>query len=337
MKTSLEAGESAMKKSKKYSIGVDVGGTKILTSIYDLDAKCIRSRKKEKTPKGADYEEILQIIRNSSDEMRNDLSISEEQIVSMGIAIPGTVNNETGVVGIAPNLNWQEVPLKGKAEEIFPWKITVDNDVNMGLMGELTHSSLQQKSNRLVYGIFCGTGIGGALAIDGKIWNGPGFGAGEIGHIRISGSDDKCGCGQKGCLETKIGKDGIVKFLKENKADSKDSYFYDFFKSKKNRIKSSMIEKALEAGDDPAEKLYKHYVKYLSIGIVTIINTVNPELIILGGGMVEAFGDRFHKDITERVGRTNIMKDKCGTEILLSHFGDDAGIIGAATIAGALS
>lgn len=321
------------KNNKTYSIGVDVGGTKILTSLYDLNRHSIIGRKKEKTPKGGKPEEILRIIEESSNSLLCDSGIDKNKIHSMGIAIPGTVNPTKGLIGIAPNLGWKDISLAREAEKIFPWKVYIDNDVNMGLLGELQHPNFLKKDNQnLVYGIFCGTGIGGALAINGKIWHGAGFGAGEIGHIRISGSDEKCGCGQKGCLETKIGKDGIIRFLRENGKISKKSIFYETINDKKSRIKSSIVKKAFDSDEVSAKKLYKHYIKYLSIGIVNIINTINPNTIIIGGGMVESFGELFIEDIRKKVNETNIMKDRSNTEIILSQYKDDAGIIGAANV-----
>ncbi|GEM_PF-2682151 len=309
---------------------MDIGGTKILTAVYDPGKKSILAEKKIKTPKNGTPRETLQQIRSVADELLREIRIPEQKIRKMGFAIPGTVNPEEGVIGVAPNLGWKQVPFASITRDIFPWKTHIGNDVNMALWGELHHPAMDITAHPMVYGIFCGTGIGGALAINGHIWSGPGFGAGEIGHIRVVENGEKCGCGNRGCLETMIGKEGVRRFLLANGGESRKSPFYEVLREKDSRIKASAIKKALARKDPSAVKLRKHCLKYLSTGIISLIHIMNPNLILLGGGMMDAFDGTFLDHLREIVKRENIMGDHAKTELVLSRYGDHAGVMGAA-------
>lgn len=298
-------------------IGLDIGGTKILGTLFDNQKKIVFKEKQDShAKKGFDtfmkqvYLVIDIILENSS-----------EPVKGIGIGFPGIVKGE-GYVVFAPNLPVKDFDLAGHLSEKYNMLVRVGNDVNLGTYGEYCELGIDEKN---VVGLFPGTGFGGGIIIDSKPYVGNGF-AGEIGHIVVHKDGVKCSCGNKGCLESYASKKGILAYLRTEIKKGRKCSLKNHIK--KGVLKSSKLKKAYEDGDELVLESISRFQEYFGIGIANVLNTFNPDVIIIGGGIVDAFGDELLKK-TKKVAKEYCLPGvfEC-TKIKQSKLGDDAVIYG---------
>lgn len=320
------------KKSGKDSpggpiIGIDLGGTKILASVIDETGKVISPFKKRTKPEKP-YPEVIQRIATCARGAAEEAGIPFSSISGVGIGAPGTLNPLTGVIHQAPNLNWKEVHLKSLLEEDLKVPVFLNNDANLGTLGEQRLGAGVGMKN--IFGIFVGTGIGGGLIIDGKLYEGSSFMAGEIGHIPMVMDGPMCGCGKRGCLEAVAGRLAIVRTIFEAvKKGEKTSLTMekngDFMSIKSNAIAQAWINK-----DPLTVRTLKNAAFHIGRAVAIVISILNPDAVILGGGLIEALDNAFFQQViksTEMHTLPTMLKE---TKIVRALLGDDAGIIGAA-------
>lgn len=316
---------------KKSILGLDLGGSNLFSVAFDQKDHSIILENKVDTNAKKGFEYVIQLISTQIENLINQLSEKEYEVSSIGLAIPGIVNFKTGLVIKAPNLQWENINLLAnlKIPEEYKKKLILVNDVNAGLYGEL--SNFKQKPE-IAISYFCGTGVGGAIAFNGKIFSGINGYAGEVGHLTIKINGKKCLCGRKGCLEAYIGKWALNKKINKaiknrTKTLLRKMIDYDL---RKTPIKSSTLLKAYTKGDSFTRKLLeKYYSYYLAVGISQSVNLLNPEIVILGGGIMEALGKYLLPYISEYLEKFSIQAPK----LVLSKLGDYAGTLGAALYA----
>lgn len=314
-----------------YVAGIDLGGTKVLAAIFSPDGSIV-SRAKVVTGRtgGIDVvERMAAAVREAAKVARLDLS----QVTAVGTGVPAPVNPVTGVVHMTPNIaGWEDMPLKqelgGRLDGI---PVAIDNDVRVAVIAE--HGAGAGVGARNMVGIWPGTGVGGGLILDGRIYTGSASYAGEIGHITIKEGGDPCGCGGRGHLEAYCSRTAIVKQLEKLVRAGKKTRLTRIVGRDVLRAKSSDLAEAAALGDSVVISVLDRTARYLAIGIASIANLLNPEIIVLGGGVIEALGDDFVEQVTARV-RTEPFRATTGPlKIVASALGDDAGITGAAIIA----
>jgi len=312
-------------------VGVDMGGTKILSAVIDADGNILGTAK---VPTKAD-EGTAVVIDRIADAIQKAIGksgVNKASIEAIGIGAPGPLDPETGVVIFAPNLGWRDVPLKAELEARVGIPTFVDNDVNVGTLGE--HAFGAGKGVQNIVGIFVGTGIGGGIILHGELFHGASKTAGEIGHIIVKADGPRCGCGVRGCLEALASRTAMTKqFQKAIEKKGKKSVISKLTNGDLNAIRSGVLAKAIRANDKLTLKVFREATKYLGVGIGSIVNFLNPEMIILGGGVVEALDDTFLDNIRAAAEKYALPNTLDGVQIVRAELGDNSGILGAAALA----
>ena len=312
-------------------VGVDMGGTKILSAVIDAEGNILGTAKlSTKADEGTPA--VIDRIAESIEKAIDKSSVDNASIQAIGIGAPGPLDPETGVVIFAPNLGWRDVPLKTELEARTGFPTFVDNDVNIGTLGEHAFGAAQGVEN--VVGIFVGTGIGGGIILNGELFHGASKTAGEVGHIIVKADGPRCGCGTRGCLEAIASRTAMAKqFRKAIKKKGKKSVLTKLTDGDLSVIRSGVLVKAIRAKDKLTLKVFKKTTKYLGIGIGSIVNFLNPDMIVLGGGVVEALDDTFIDNIRTYAEKYALPNTLNGVQIVRAKLGDNSGILGAAALA----
>ena len=311
-------------------IGVDFGGTKILAGVFDAKFECIgRARVSTKADRGTDevIGRIARCVREAVDECDLDL----KEIKTIGIGAPGAVDSESGKVIFAPNLGWNDVPLKKELEKLLERPVFLENDCNVCTLG-VYEVELKAKP-RDVVGIFLGTGIGGGLILEGKLYSGFNRTAGEIGHMVLEVSGPKCGCGNKGCFEALASRTAIFRKIKEAVKEGQKTLLTEMLGPELEDLRSGDLRKAIKRGDKFVEHIVEEAAEYTGIAVSNLINILNPEVVVIGGGLMEQLEDEMLAIIVETAMDYAMPGTTKGIEIIATRLGDDAGITGAAVLA----
>ncbi len=317
--------------NKEHLLGVDLGGTKILTGVFDakLDLKGT-AKVSTKAGRGVDavIGRVARCVREAVDEC--DLSLS--QVRGIGIGAPGAVDAETGRVIFAPNLpDWKDIPLKKALEKELEVPVFLGNDCNVCALG-VFEKEYKSKPRHMI-GIFIGTGIGGGLILNGELFCGHNLTAGEIGHMVIEINGPKCGCGNRGCFEALASRTAIFRKIQSAVKDGQKTVLTDMLGEDLQDMRSNDLRKAIRRGDKFVEKVVGESAEYAGIGVANLINILNPELVVVGGGVIEALGDEMMPTIVKTAKEHVMPGTFSGIEIKASKLGDEAGITGGAVLA----
>ncbi len=310
----------------KAYIGLDIGGTKILGVLYNEAHEPIaRVKKKTKAASGKEavLDQVHKVVGGLLEKAR-DQHI-EVDLQGIGAGCPGFIVEESTIV-FTPNIPLKDFNLAEVMESTYGVPFVLGNDVNVAMYGEWKASDMQAAKN--VLGLFVGTGVGGAIIIDSHLYTGQG-GAAEIGHMVVNPEGAICGCGSQGCLEAYASKTGIQKAIQAQIRKGRKSLLKDLMEADGPVVKSSSLAKAYEAGDSLAVEVLDRAAYYLGIAVANLVNLFHPDLIILGGGMVESLGDALLPKITEEASRHTLTGLVEGVRFRLSHLSDDAGVYGA--------
>ncbi len=313
-----------------YVIGVDLGGTKILAGVFDSSLQLIASSKLSTKPqRGVDavIERVARCCQDAVDEA--DLTI--KQVGGIGIGAPGAVNFDEGTVIFAPNMDgWKDIPLKKDLEKKTGLPVFVENDANIAALG-VYGAELKPKPSSMI-GIWVGTGIGGGIIINGELHSGYGHTAGEIGHMVLEVNGPKCGCGNKGCFEALASRTAIFQRIKAGIKEGEKTILTEMLGDGLDDMRSGDLRKALRKGDKFVDKVIEEAAEYIGIAVSNLANILNPEVVVLGGGVIEALEDEMMSVIVETAkdyAMPGAMKD---VEIFASKLGDHAGITGGAVL-----
>ena len=313
-----------------YFVGVDLGGTKILAGVFDDKLTCLgRTKMSTKSERGA--EEVLDRIARCARDVVDECDLDFKQVRAVGIGAPGAVDPETGRVIFAPNLQWQDVPLKKVIEKQLGVPVAVENDCNSATLG-VFEKELQSKPRYMV-GIFIGTGIGGGFILDGKLYPGIGGTAAEIGHMVIQVGGPKCNCGNRGCFEALASRTAIFRTIHAAIKDGPKTILTELLGPDLNDLRSGDLRKAIRKGDKLVEKIVEDAAEYTGIAVANLINILNPQTVVLGSGVIDALGDEMMAIIIETAEDYILSGTNKGVEIVACKAGDDAGIIGGAVLA----
>ena len=309
---------------KKYDICLDVGGTKVLGAIFNENREIIYRLKKRSKAGGDQTADIEQVIISVVEEMIRESGIDKKEIRAIASCAPGVIDQDTGIVIRTPNLPMRNYDMKGAMEKQFGIPFFVGNDVNLGVLGEYRYGAGQGYRN--IVGFFVGTGLGGGLILNGELYTGNQFKAAEYGHLILNPEGPLCNCGQRGCLETFSSKQGMSAYIRQQVSRGRESMMAEavadgVFRSKK-------LKKALAAGDKVAMEAVDRACHYLAIATGNMINTLSPDLILYGGGVMEAVGDLFLKKILDEVGKYCWPEILESTDIKIAALGDDSILYG---------
>ncbi len=316
-------------KSDLY-MGVDLGGTKILAGVFTPQLKLIQTAKlSTKSSRGFDavVERIARCVRDAVDEADMNL----KQVRAIGIGAPGAVEPETGEVIFAPNLQWKKASLKKELELQLGIPVFVENDCNACTLG-VQEVELKGRP-RTVVGLFLGTGIGGGLIIDGRLYRGFNGTAGEIGHMVLQVGGPKCGCGNNGCFEALASRTALFREIQQRVKAGEKTILTETLGDQLDDLKSGDLRKAVRKGDKLVEKVIESAAEYTGIAVANLINLFNPEVVVLGGGIIDALEDEMMSIIVETALDYAMAGTAHGIEIMASKLGDNAGITGGAVLA----
>jgi glucokinase len=316
--------------SAEYVIGVDMGGTKIYAGVFSAGMECVgTARLSTKADRGAEavIERIARCVRDAVDEC--DLKM--EQVRGIGVGAPGAVDPEAGRVIFAPNLEWKDVLLKKALEKELDLPVFVENDCNICALG-VYELELKNKPQHVV-GIFVGTGIGGGLIINGEMYAGFNKTAGEVGHMVIQAGGPKCSCGNNGCFEALASRTAIFRQIKEAVGEGQKTVLTEMLGPKLEDLRSGDLRKAIRRGDKLVSRIVEQAAEYTGVAVANLINLLSPEVVVLGGGVIEALEDEMMSIITQTANKRALAGTARGIEIVASKLGDEAGISGGAVLA----
>lgn len=324
-----EAVSSAKSQNKPGDVwvGFDLGGTKMYAVVFDSELKPIgRARKKTKGFEGV--EQGLKKIHATIHEALEQAQADPSQIQGIGIGCPGPLNFEKGVMLEAPNLGWKNVPIRKSLESAFGCPVVVLNDVDAGVYGEWCFGA--GKGARCVVGIFPGTGVGGGCVYHGQILQGANHSCMEVGHIPLISDSLPDGCGNMGTLEAVASRLAIAAGAAQAAYRGQAPWLQKKTGANLAEIRSGVLREAVENGDDAIKQLILTAAQHLGLGIVTIVHLLSPEIVVIGGGLAEAFPKLLVKT-AEEYAKNRVMPSFNGTfKVSLAKLGDDCGVIGCA-------
>ncbi len=317
-----------------YYIGVDLGGTNIAVGVVNSDFKIV---KKGSVPTNASRpaDAIIKDMANLCLKLIADCGLTVADIEYAGISTPGTANSATGVVEYANNLPFLAYPIAAKLSEMTGIeKVYIENDANAAAKAEAMAGVAKGAQYSVM--ITLGTGLGGGIVIDGKVYSGFNFAGAELGHIVIEKDGRQCTCGRKGCWETYSSATGLVRTTREKiekcRATGRATQMEKLIGGDLSKCSARTAFTAMKAGDAAAAEVVDEYISYLAVGIANIINVFQPNVLSIGGGVCNE-GDYLLKPLLEKVWKETYTREgtpRC--EIKIAKLGNDAGIIGAATL-----
>lgn len=313
-------------------MGVDLGGTKVLSGVFSPQLKRV-STSKLSTKAERGYDAVVERIARSVRDAVDEADMGLKQVRAVGIGAPGAVNPESGEVIFAPNLRWKEAPLKKDLEKMLDVPVFVENDCNVCTLG--AHAVEFGGRPRHMVGVFLGTGIGGGLILNGELFGGFNRTAGEVGHMVIEVGGPKCGCGNRGCFEALASRTAIFRRIAEAVKDGGKTLLTEMLGPGEELadLKSGDLRKAIRRGDKLVEKVVEDAAEYTGIAVANLVNVFNPEVVVLGGGVLDALEDEMMAIIVATARDYAMPGTDKGIEIVASKLGDEAGITGAAVLA----
>jgi glucokinase len=310
--------------------GIDLGGTKIQTVVVDAKNEVLGESRRP-TPETGGPEDVAREMTAALREAAEQANLGTTDLAGVGIGSPGDADEKTGVVSGARNLpGWEGAFALGEhLSDALGVPVRIGNDVDVAVRGEFELGA--GKRYDTILGIWWGTGVGGGLILDGKPWIGRGA-AGEVGHIVVKRGGARCTCGRKGCMEAYAGRLAMeIKAHKEVERGDKTDLFRIMEERGRDRLTSGVWERALNHGDDLATRLIDRAVKALGAGIASAVNLLDPEAVIIGGGLGVRFGEKYVSRIATRM-HPHLFVDDRPPHMHVATLGDLGGAIGAALL-----
>ncbi|HEY1284496.1 MAG TPA: ROK family protein [Solirubrobacterales bacterium] len=310
--------------------GIDLGGTKIQTVVVDADNEVL-GQARHPTPTSGGPEDVAKEMIAAMREAAEQAGVETKDLGGIGVGSPGDADETTGVVSDARNLpDWMDpFPLGERLSGDLGAQVRVGNDVQVAVQGEFELGAAKEFDT--ILGVWWGTGVGGGLILDGKPWLGRGAAA-EIGHVVVKMGGARCTCGRKGCMEAYAGRKAMeLKARKEVKKGAKTDLFKIMEEHDRDRLTSGIWERALKQGDDLATRLIDRAVKALGAGVASCVNVIDPEAVIIGGGLGSRFGEKYVRRIAARM-HPHLFSDENPPAVRLAGLGDLGGAIGAALL-----
>lgn len=312
---------------KKFRIGVDVGGTNIKIALVGISGDISYSNS---IPTRAEmgYEYTISAMKQAIHDLMNATNTTKEDIEGIGFGFPGQIDYKNGIVRNAPNIpGWVEVPIAETMEKEFGIPTRVDNDVRCAALGELNFGAGKGCENLIC--ITVGTGIGSGLIVNGKLVRGASNAAGEIGHIKLElEGGPLCGCGDYGCLEAFASGPAIVAMAEEYIKGGKSTKYREL---SNGEITPYIVSEAAKQGDAVAKRIFTIMGEYIGTGLASVVNLLNPEKIIIGGGVADA-GEILLNPIKETIVKRAMSISGSTVQVVPAQLGNTAGVIGASLL-----
>lgn len=312
-----------------FTIGIDLGGTNTKLALVN-DKGRIVTRRLILTTEYPARETFIEAISDCIKEILATRKLKLKAIRGIGIGTPGLVDSRRGIVYSLTNIpGWDKVPLKRMLEKKTRLPVFVDNDVNLMALGEFKFGAGRGAKNLVC--LTLGTGVGGGIIIDGRLYRGVTLSAGEIGHICVNENGPQCNCGGRGCLERYVGNKYIVALAARKIRQGKKTIITKLVNNDLSKVTPFILSKAARRGDELAVSIWQETGKHLGVALAGVVNLLNPEVIVIGGGVANAgkvLFDALRKTVRERAMEIPAKAVK----IVRAKLGEDAGIMGAVTL-----
>jgi glucokinase len=316
---------------RRYIVGVDLGGTSINVGVVPFDGGTVLGMRSlptepQRGPKAV-VDRMVGMIQDAVRDSRHEANLPEEAFIGIGLGSPGPLDRRTGTVLDTPNLGWRNFPLRDLIANAAGLDTVLDNDANAATLGEWWMGAAREADP--VVGVTLGTGIGGGIVLGGRVFHGTSDVAGEIGHMTIDSTGRKCNCGNYGCLEAYASGPAIAARAVEGLETGSSSLLPDMVGGELDRITAETVYEAIVAGDVYAADVMRETAKFLGTGLANLINVLNPEMIVISGGVTRA-GDHLFQPLRAEVRRRAFSHAAESCRIVSTELGGMAGVIGAA-------
>ncbi|MFA6735467.1 ROK family glucokinase [Candidatus Nomurabacteria bacterium] len=317
--------------NNKYTIGIDLGGTNIAAGVVDGTGRIVSKYNVPTNPR-RHYTEIIADMAFAAEKACEISGISPSDTEGIGIGSPGTVDSANGIVIYTNNINFDNTPMRDEMQKHIDLPVFISNDANCAALGETADTGAAKGLKNVIL-ITLGTGLGGGIIIDGKIYEGEHGAGAELGHTVISVDGPQCTCGRRGCWECYSSATGLIRMTSEALARSKSTLMWDMIGHDITRISGRTAFEASRKNDPLALKVVYDYIRYLSEGIVNMMNIFRPEVFLIGGGICNE-GDYLFIPLREFVAQSLYGGNRVPTPpIMKAKLGNEAGIIGASMLA----
>lgn len=312
-----------------YHLGIDLGGTNIAVGVVDENFKIVgRGKMKTNAPRPA--EEICDDMATAVKMAVEDAGLTMDDIDTIGIGAPGSINPHTGMIAVSNNLQFEKVPMGPMLKERLGRDVFIENDASAAAYGEFLAGA--GRGTQDMVAITLGTGVGGGVIIGGKLFSGSNLAGGELGHTVIVQGGEQCTCGRKGCWEAYASATGLIKLTKASMEANPNSKMWELCDGDINNASGRTAYDGMRADDEAAKEVVKKYEEYVACGITNMVNIFQPEVLCIGGGISKE-GDTLLAPIVKVVDAERFTKNvEKQTVVKIAELGNDAGIIGAAYI-----
>lgn len=306
-------------------VGIDLGGTNIAVGLVNEEGQIVL---KKSAPTGAErpWQEVVNDMAKLVLDLVKEAGLEVSDIEQIGIGSPGTPQKDTGMILFSNNLFWHNVPLRDAMEKLIPVPVKIDNDANVAALGETLFGAAKGAKDAIL--VTLGTGVGGGIILDGKVYDGINNAGAEVGHMVIMSGGEPCNCGRLGCWEVYASATALIRMGNAAAAAHPESILAQKRK-KRGGLNGLAVFKAADENDPVAIEVIDRYIFYVSEGIINLVNIFQPEVVMLGGG-ISAQGERLLRPIRQHLMRYVYCKEVNGPKLACAALGNDAGIIGAA-------
>ena len=317
-------------KRQRYIVGVDLGGTNIVAGAMPEDGSREIAIRTEPTRADQGAESVVDRIARMIDtviaETIAETGAKRDDFAGVGIGSPGPLDRERGIVIVTPNLGWRNFPLRDEVSNRVGLRASLDNDANCATLGEWWCGAA--KGARHVVGLTIGTGIGGGLILDGRLFHGASDVAGEIGHTTIDSTGRRCKCGNYGCLEAYASGPAIAERAREALAGGEPSVLTQLVNDDLTRITAQLVYDAAKKDDDVARQVVRETANFLGAGVANLLNIFNPDVVVIAGGVTQA-GEPLFEPLRAEVRRRAFRPAVEACRILPGTLRGSAGVVGA--------
>lgn len=307
--------------------GIDIGGTNIKYGLIDSKGKVLfREQRPTMAEKGADP--LMHLVANLSEGLLYHAAEEDLEVKWLGVGTPGAVDSKSGkVIGVSPNIaGWQGMEIGQILKDRLNLPIMVDNDVNAMALAEARFGAAQ--GYRSVVCVAIGTGVGGGIIVDGRLWRGASHSAGEIGHMTINPNGPACRCGGRGCLEAYCNSQAIIGRTIARLSNGLTPVFEEVLDGSLENLSIKKLFAAARKNDEIASQVIAETAEYLSVGVANVVNILNPEIVVIGGGVADG-GSGFVETVAAEIRKRALVTAGAGLRIAKATLGNDAGFIGA--------
>jgi len=313
-------------------VGIDLGGTKALAGLVDEDGTVssrvwLPSRDLAGRPAA-----LLDRLADGAYEAARTAGVAFGSVAALGVCVPGPLDSTRSVVSVAPNLGWQELPVRAELEKrLDGTRVFLENDVRAAALAEHRLGAGRGASSLLA--VFIGSGVGGGLVTNGQLYHGAHGGAGEIGHLVVRAAGARCGCGRRGCVEAMCARDAVARYVMQSVARGQRTVLSELLHGDLRALTSRDLATAAARDDAVAVRAARRSARYLGVALGGVVNLLDPATVVLGGGIAEALGQRYVDWASETARRQILASAAREVPIVPAALGDDAGLLGAAMTA----